>query len=216
MSKEQDQARKPRLGIYVECDESIEPRHQRTLDLMSALKSVTSSKGEKFDMYVFSSQKEWKRFANSNGMQYRPIPTSGVSNRLGRRLFGQDASTPKPPEWFGDMLNRKIGEVKIDLMIFTAPSSLIDEVTTPIITVLSDLEAHYGEKYSATEYSELYASALSHSKVVLADNSEDISYLGESFAKGDADLRMVALDEGSESIAHDLTPIIRMVARGTE
>jgi len=209
-----DDKRKPRLGIYVECDPASEQRYQRTLDLADALTAVTSPAGEKYDIYIFSSQKEWKHFANSNGMQYRPIPTSGVSNRLGRALFGKDASTPKPPEWYGEMLDRKAAEVKLDLMVFTAPSSLIEDVTIPTITVLHNLKAQYGEKYAPKEYSQLYASTLEHSVVVLTDSKEDISYLGEAFAEGKADLRMINLTDGPEAITSDLTPIVRLVNRG--
>ncbi|MCL2525550.1 MAG: hypothetical protein FWE46_00640 [Coriobacteriia bacterium] len=209
-----DSERKPRIGVYVESEP--EPH---ILNLLKALKYVTSPRGdghEPYDIYLYSSSKIWKKYCKDFGHVYRPFPTSGASNKLGKMMFGKHVDSPKPEAWVGEMLKRKASDVHLELMIFAAPTSLVAQMDLPTIVILQDLEKRLGTSaYDKAWYDDLYKTVLENAGAILVDPSEGVEYLSDVTAVSPTDITLISLDLDRQMLGEDLTYIIRgMLAPG--
>jgi len=215
MSKLVPQAKEdkgPRIGIYVECDVDDGKQYEHAQNIMKALKRIKSASGENYDIYVYSSKKTWKQYCKDHSLTYRPFPTSGASNRLGKMLFGQHIDSPKPPEWVREMLKRKVDDFSLELMIFTSPTNLVKLFPIPSMVVMHDLAATAkGGKYDAEWYSDLYQTVLENATAVLVDHEEGFDYLRAPLAKTPADIKMLSLEADLCALGENLNTIIRSI-----
>jgi len=202
----------PRVGIYVECDVDDGRQFEHAQNIMKALKRIKSASGENYDIYVYSSKRTWKRYCKEHSLTYRPFPTSGASNRLGKMLFGQHIDSPKPPEWVREMLKRKVDDFSLEFMIFTSPTNLVKQFPVPSMVVMHDLAATAkGGKYDAEWYSDLYQTVLENATAVLVDHEESLDYLKASLAKTPADIKMLSLEADLRALGENLNAIIRSI-----
>ena len=202
MSIDKSLERRPRIGVYIEGKPDDEKQSQHIINLMKALQSCTAACGEKYDIYVYSSKKKWKKYSKDCMLTYRPFPISGSSNPLGGMLVGKDASCPKPPDWVCEMLNRKSDDFKLELMIFATPTSLVKNYKLPCIAVLDGMVADEGSEYDAEWYKDLYQTVLEHADLAIVDPTEDVDQLLESLVAGiekPAEVKRLSLEEASEA-----------------
>jgi len=127
--------RKPRIGVYLSCEASVGEQYQRSLSIVEALEDYT----DKYAIYVYSPYKIWKQYCRKRPLDYRPFPTSGASNFLGRFMFRKYLTAPDPPEWLGEMLARKAVDEKLIVLIFPTASSMAQQISIPVITA-ADLD----------------------------------------------------------------------------
>ena len=202
----------PRVGIYVECDVDDGRQYEHAQNIMKALKRIKSASGENYDIYVYSSKRTWKRYCKEHSLTYRPFPTSGASNRLGKMLFGQHIDSPKPPEWVREMLKRKVDDFSLEFMIFTSPTNLVKHFPIPSLVVMHDLAAADKKgKYDAEWYSDLYQTVLESATAVLVDHEESLDYLKAPLAKTPADIKMLSLEADMRALGENLNAIIRSI-----
>jgi hypothetical protein len=199
----------PRLAVYVDCDTSRPEEHQHNLNMMEALRLCTDEEGHNYNIFVYSSKKVWKLYCLDHGLTYRPFPTSGASNSIGKMLFGKYIDSPKPPEWVGEMLSRKLQDFKIDLMIFSAPTSLVEQVHVPSVVVMLDLASGQSASHDAQWYKDLYRVVLQQASSVIVDPADGTEYLGNSLAENPADLKMLSLDASPQVLAFSLATVLR-------
>ncbi|MCL2605683.1 MAG: hypothetical protein FWD93_00175 [Coriobacteriia bacterium] len=128
--------RKQRIGIYLSCKTDRDEDYERSLAIMQALGQHTDT----YDIYLYSPYKIWKQYCWRRPLFYRPFPTSGASNALGRIMFRKYLEAPDPPEWLGEMLARKARDEKLIVLIFPTPNNMEDVVTIPVVHQ-SDLPA---------------------------------------------------------------------------
>ncbi|MCL2680077.1 MAG: hypothetical protein FWF11_01170 [Coriobacteriia bacterium] len=119
--------RKPRIGIYLSCNKDAQEDYQRSLQIVQALQLQTDN----YDLYLYSPHKVWQQYCRQSPLHYRPFPTSGASNIIGRRIYGKDLANP--PEWMGQMLSRKAQDENLIVLLFPAASSMTDHITVPTI-----------------------------------------------------------------------------------
>ena len=215
MSIDKSPERRPRIGVYIEGRDGDEKQHQHMLNFMKALQSCTAACGEKYDIYVYSSKKTWKKYCKEYLLTYRPFPISGASNALGGMLVGKEANCPKPPEWVGEMLNRKSEDFKLSLMIFATPTSLVKSYKLPCIAILDDMLADVDSEYDAEWYQDLYQTELEHADLVLVDPAEDLDQMLEALTadiENPADIKKLSLDsdpeDGLQELEEQLTSIL--------
>ena len=204
----------PRVGIYVECDVDDGKQYEHAQNIMKALKRIKSASGENYDIYVYSSKRTWKRYCKEHSLTYRPFPTSGASNRLGKMLFGQHIDSPKPPEWVREMLKRKVDDFSLEFMIFTSPTNLVKHFPIPSLVVMHDLAAADADrqgKYDVEWYADLYRTVLENATAVLVNHEESLDYLKAPLAKTPADIKMLSLEADIRALGENLNAIIRSI-----
>ncbi|MCL2745522.1 MAG: hypothetical protein FWE48_00275 [Coriobacteriia bacterium] len=207
-----DEQAKSRIGVYLDCDTSHPKEHQHNLNMMEALRLCTDADGQSYEIYVYSAKKVWKNYCKEHSLTYRPFPTSGASNHIGKMLFGKYIDSPKPPEWVGEMLNRKAHDFKVETMIFSAPTTLVQQMQLPTVVVMLDLAANGVGDYDAQWYKDLYQSILKNATAVIVDPTEGTDYLNEALAENPADVKMLSLDASSNVLAFSLATVLRSVA----
>ena len=206
--------RKSRIGIYLDCSEEDGQLHQGTLDLMLALQECRDAEDEPYGIYVYSSKRTWKKFCKQYGWIYRPFPTSGASNRLGKMLFGSHVDSPKPPEWVGEMLNRKADDFKVDVMFFASPTSLVKQSNLPSIVAMRDIaqlrsNSENAEKYGSDWYSDLYNTVVEHASVVLVDTDTESSAIDAALTEPKARVEKLSFGQTPKALGYDLSMILR-------
>jgi len=194
--------RRPRIGVYIEGRADDEKQDQHLQNLMEALQSCVAACGEKYDIYVYSSKKRWKKYSKDYLLTYRPFPISGSSNALGGMLIGKEANCPKPPEWVGEMLNRKSDDFRLELMIFATPTSLVKDYKLPNVVVLDDMLADEDSEHDAEWYKDLYHTALKYADLAIVDPTEDVDQLIESLVadiENPAEIKRLSLGSDLEA-----------------
>jgi len=208
--------RKSRVGVYLDCSEEDGQLHQETLDLMLALTECRDANDDPYGIYVYSSKKVWKKFCKEHGWIYRPFPTSGASNRLGKMLFGSHVDSPKPPEWVGEMLNRKAADFKVDVMIFATPTTLVKQSNLPSIVVMRDIaqlvsNSGNAEKYGSDWYSDLYSTVVEHATVALVDVDAESSVIDAALAESQAKIEKLSFGQTPKALGYDLSMLLRSI-----
>ncbi|MCL2403011.1 MAG: hypothetical protein FWC86_02070 [Coriobacteriia bacterium] len=206
----------PRIGVYLDCDTDHPKEHQHNLNVMEALRLCTNAEGLPYDIYIYSAKKVWKRYCKEHDLTYRPFPTSGASNRLGKLLFGKYIDSPKPPEWVGEMLNRKANDFKVETMILSAPTTLVQQMQLPSVVIMLDLKAESSSGQDAQWYQDIYKTVLRNATAVIVDPSDGTEYLGDALAENPADIKMLSLDAEYNVLAFSLATILRSVTAGSQ